>query len=336
MKGALLPAVAMLACLLAACAGARRHSVPPPDAAPPANHHRAAFLRGLRICLDPGHGGDVGEFFDRTGYKRGPTGLREADANLRTARELAVLLRGAGAEVLLTRDADTSVSLEERARLANEWPADILVSIHHNASSSPATNFSSVWYHGDGAGSPASLDLARALSDGLARGLRLDPRPSGIYSDVLVYASGFAVLRHGRVPAVLAECSFFTNPSEEERLRDPAYNARVAACLFDGLCDWAANGVPRWRLKAVRDADVVAVLSDGMKEGWGSDRLRIREDSVRVLLDGRPVAGWRLEGFELFVPRPAPGGGRTLDVRFQNRAGNSSVTPAQDLAPPGA
>jgi len=294
---------------------------------------RAQFLRGLRICLDPGHGGDVGEHFERTRYKRGPTGLREADANMRTSLALADALRSAGAEVLLTRDGDTSVSLEQRAAIANKWPAEIFISIHHNAASSPRTNYSSVWYHGDGSAFPASLDIARALSDGLARGLRLDPKPSGIYSDLLIYGTGFAVLRHCRMPAVLAECSFFTNPAEEERLRDPAYNARVAAALFDGLCDWAANGVPRWQLKDVGRGEVVVVLSDGMKEGWGSDRLRVREDSIRVTLDGLPVGGWSLAGFELTVPRPQ-GDGHLLDIRLQNRAGNASVTPPQSLEPP--
>lgn len=329
MRGALLPALLLAACLAAACAGKRAHPVEAPGMGAPAAPHRAEFLKGLRICLDPGHGGDVGDHFERTGYKRGPTGLREAEANLRTAQFLAAWLRDAGAEVLMTRDEDTSVPLEERARMANDWPADIFVSIHHNASSSPGTNFSSVWYHADGSRHPASLDLARELSDGLARGLRLDPRPSGAYSDSLIYQTGFAVLRHCRMPAVLAECSFFTNPEEEARLRDPAHNERIARCLLEGLCDWGANGVPRWRIKSRERGRIVAELSDGMKERWGSDRLRIREDTLRVLLDGRPLDGWTLDGFELAIPIKPDAPPSSIEVRFQNRAGNASVTGPQ-------
>jgi N-acetylmuramoyl-L-alanine amidase len=320
---------------LVARIGAERGWAPLPDTLPP----RAQFLAGLRICIDPGHGGDVGEEFERTRYKRGPTGLREAIANWETAIALRTLLERAGATVLLTRDGDEDVPIGERVRRANEFRADVFLSIHHNASARPEPNYSSLWYHGDGEGSPASLDIARALSDSLARVIMLpQARSNGIYSDTLMYPQGFGVLRGLDMPGVLAECSFFTNPLEEELLKVRSYNERMAFALFAGLADWAANGVPRWEPapEAPRAPDgrtVTVRLADGMKEPWGSDgAARIRAGTVVATLDGEPLAH-RLDGALLTVTLPAGAAPASmLDIRFENRAKNSSITPRRPLA----
>lgn len=84
----------------------------------------AGFLEGVKICLDPGHGGDA----HLRGFKRGPTGVREAEMNLRVAQFLRELLEEAGAEVLLTREGDEDVSLRRRAEIANDWGADLFIS----------------------------------------------------------------------------------------------------------------------------------------------------------------------------------------------------------------
>lgn len=296
-------------------------------------HPRAKFLRGVKICIDPGHGGDVGPEYERTGYKRGPAGTREAEINLRTSLRLADLLREAGASVLLTRDDDSSVGLSRRAEIANDWGADLFVSVHHNAGAKPEANFSSVWYHGTGAKHPASLDVAREMAEGLSRHLALpNAAACGIYSDYLMYREGFAVLREARMAGVLAECSFFTNPREEELLRDPDYNARVAWALFDGLCNWAAAGVPRWEASSPMAGRLPIRLIDGMKEGWGSDASRVRADSVRVFVDGKEFRGWELHDGELLLELPETVTLDTMiDVRFENRAKNASITPARPL-----
>lgn len=289
---------------------------------------RAQFLRGVRICLDPGHGGDVGPEFDNSGFKRGPTGMREAEANLRTALKLRDLLREAGAEVLLTRSDDSDVSLSERCHTANQWRADLFLSIHHNAAASPAANYSSMWYHGAGTRNPASVDAARFLSDSIERVIALPAaKANGIYSDMLLYRTGLAVLRASEVPAVLAECSFFTNPAEENRLRIPEYNERMAWGLFLGLVDWAANGLPRWRPVLADESQVVVELRDGMKEDWGAKELRLRPGSIVVLLDGDLLEDWSLEGSFLSVMLPKDADPEAwFEVHFENRAKNSSVT----------
>jgi N-acetylmuramoyl-L-alanine amidase len=214
-------------------------------------------LKDVRIALDPGHGGDAHE----RGYKRGPTGVREAEINLRLAQYLAEFLRAAGALVLLTRDDDRDVTLDERAQIANRWPADLFISLHHNAMpKKPGTNYSSVWHHGSVDRCLASLDLARYLADGLHDALALDQVTDvPVKSDLLMYPGGFAVLRAAEMPAALCECSFYSNPDEEQRLRDPEYVLREAHGLFLALARYAHAGLPQIRL--IEPADGVLALA---------------------------------------------------------------------------
>jgi N-acetylmuramoyl-L-alanine amidase len=303
----------------------------------PAAVPQARWLAGVFICIDPGHGGDVGDFFERTKYKRGPTGLREAEVNLRTAEFLRDMLEAAGAKVLMTRTADVDVPLEERVSIANASGCDLFLSIHHNHAARPTANFGSVWYHRDGAASPASLDVARFLSDALVRTVQPDePQYSGIYSDTLMYADGFAVLRGAAMPAVLAECLFYSNPAEEERLRDPRRNEQVARGLFLGLCDWAANGIPRWSFGPDPPAkgpagtrSICIAATDGMKEPWGNGELRLRSGSLSITADGEAVDAYTIEGRDIWAL--VPENAKVLDVRFENRAKNSSITSPQQI-----
>ena len=79
-------------------------------------HHPAEkYLKDMEIVLDPGHGGQA----YKKGYKRGPTGVREAEMNWRVAKLLEKLLVDAGAHVTLTRDGDVFVDLKDRAQIAN-------------------------------------------------------------------------------------------------------------------------------------------------------------------------------------------------------------------------
>lgn len=299
------------------------------------------FLRGVKIVLDPGHGGDA----HRRGFKRGPTGVREAEMNLRVAQYLRDLLVHVGAEVRLTRETDVDLSLAARAGVANEWGADIFISLHHNAvDNKPEVNYTSVWYHADVDHHPANLDLARYLAQGLYDGF---PMPSftdvPLKSDQLMYPAGFGVLSNARVTAALTESSFFSNPAEEQRLRDPAYNLREAHTLFLALARYAAAGLPRVQLLEP-SAGVVSAnggpvrlrLDDGLRgrKSWGFARQMILSDSIVVRLDGRRIPhAFQNDGYLLEVELPAglEPGTHTLDVRFQNMNKNSVLNPRIEL-----
>ena len=323
------------------------------DQAPPAfpRPPYASFLEGLTIVVDPGHGGRA----DRAGWKRGPTGLREAEVNLRVAHVLRGFLAAAGVNVVLTRDADEYLDADDQADLlarvaiANELRADLFLSIHHNASDKSAeTNYTSVFYHGPPDHSPASLDVARHLLAGLQDALRLEQQLNcGVVSDHAIYpGNGFAVLREAEVPAVLTESSFHSNPAEERRLRDPVYNRREAYGLFLGLARWAQAGLPAVRLIPPEDGRVtpgetiIIALDDRLSSrgGFGLNLPQIRSDSLLVELNGRPLpysVDFTTRQVRITPTREMVSRGARLRVDFANVFGQHVLHPWIELKPGG-
>lgn len=266
-------------------------------------HPAQKYLDGMVVVLDPGHGGKA----DVAGYKRGPTGVREAEMNLRVAKLLRALLEDAGVTVTLTREGEISEAADDRLRdthrrraaIANRHArpdggvgADLFISLHHNAVGKPTTNWPSVWFHGQVDGSETSLDAARYVGHRLGAELRCAEvgKTSILMSDQQMYRTGFAVLRHAEVPAFLIESSFFTHPQEEQRLRDAAYNLREAWAIYLGLVEYAYGGRPTQSLPVVtREGDelvVTSTLSEGLPGWWGSDRPRTLSSTVNAFLDG--------------------------------------------------
>ncbi|MBU0639772.1 MAG: N-acetylmuramoyl-L-alanine amidase [Planctomycetes bacterium] len=261
----------------------------------------ARFLEDVVIVLDPGHGGRG----NRPNWKRGPTGLREAEVNLRVAQFLRDFLAAAGADVVMTRDrdvyldADENADVRKRINLANELGADLFLSIHHNASDSAEANYTTLFYHRSADHSPASLCAARHLLTGLDDALRLERHlDCPLLNDTLVARrSGFAVLRLAQVPAVLAESSFHSNPAEEQRLRDPVYNRREAYGHFLGLARWAQAGLPSVTLVSPDDGhvgrggQVIVALDDGVsrRRSWGHETVKILRDSLTLYCAGEAV-----------------------------------------------
>lgn len=307
----------------------------------------AAHLRGVRIVLDPGH---VGQRDPGGGWKRGPTGLREAEVNLRVAMFLRDFLKAVEADVRLTRAEDRSLNLPDdddllaRAEVANRAAADLFLSIHHNSAASETANYTTVFYHRDPEHSPASLCAARWILSGLNDALRLEQQVGcALVSDLAIYKNaGFGVLRHARVPAVLSEASFFSNPDEEERLRDPLYNRREAYGLFLGLARWAQAGLPRVRLvmpdgrQVSADGAWIVELDDGLigRSGPGGEGLRMLEDSLRVEWSGA-AARYELDRKRRRIrvfPPAAPALPRELTVDFVNIFGQHVLHPRLESA----
>ncbi len=311
----------------------------------------ARFLRDARIVLDPGHVGQ--KLSDKQpGWKTGPTGLREPEANLRVAKNLAEFLSAAGAEVRLTRAVDVSLELDDpldlqaRAEVANAWPADLLLSIHHNASDSPTANHTLVFYHGLPDESPPSLDAGRHVLAGLNDALRLERHVEcALVSDLTIHPkAGFAVLRHARVPAILTESSFHSNPDEEQRLRDPLYNRREAYGMFIGLARWAQAGLPRIRLLEPADGvlsgrgPIIIGLDDGFSGRGLKDRPRLLQSSIRVRLNGRETnftIDLPKRQLSITPPLLLRGGSLQVYVDFENVFGQHVIHPWIELTRPG-
>ncbi len=199
-------------------------------------------LAGRTICVDPGHGGTA----DTDSYRVGPTGEREEWIDLRVALILRDMLEARGAKVLMTRTGDVAVALEDRATLAAENGAEVFVSIHHNATADPEANFPVVYFHGAASENQAGVALGRALAASLAEALFGGQTEVSVVSDHAIFpTAGAAVLRHSYgIPGVIGEASFFTNPEEEERLRDVGYNRREAEAYVAALTTFFSQPIP--------------------------------------------------------------------------------------------
>lgn len=177
-------------------------------------------LKGKTIVIDPGHGGsDPGAI--------GVTGLQEKVVNLAVTEHLVKLLKSAGANVIVTRSSDQSVSNQQRVDMANKAKADIFVSIHANAFSNPESNGTETHYCGNNSSSSASRYLAQQLQRELVPALGLRDRGVKINS--------FFVLTRVEMPAALIELAFLTNPAEEELLKQAETRTRAAEAIFRGI-----------------------------------------------------------------------------------------------------
>lgn len=174
-------------------------------------------LAGQVIVVDPGHP-PLGA--------TGPTGFREAEANLAVALALRELLVAEGARVLMTRTTDQPVELWPRVKFADSVSADLLVSIHNNAlpdGVNPFTNNgASVFYN-----HPRGIPLAQAIQQALVR--RLGVRDLGAARGDL------ALVRPTWMPAVLTEGLFMMVPEQEAALRQPPGQRAYALAVRDGI-----------------------------------------------------------------------------------------------------
>jgi len=172
------------------------------------------------VALDPGHGGrDPGAI--------GPSGLREADVVLDIAQRVRDLLVRDGVRVLMVRDADITVELDDRTRLARESGATIFVSIHANASPRAAVNGTETYYL-----TPQSLALAQMIQDDLGVVLGLPSRG--------IKTANFVVLRDNDIPSVLVETAFISHAEDEARLREPSFRQRIAEAVHRGITRFLA------------------------------------------------------------------------------------------------
>ena len=178
---------------------------------------RARPLAGRTIAVDPGHPPQG---------STGPTGLREADANLAVALALRDLLVREGARVVMTRTTDSAVELYERTSLAERANAEILVSIHNNAFPDGVNPFvnngTSTYYF-----FPRAARLAVLTQEALVGELGL--------GNLGAARGNFALVRTSWMPAILTEGAFLMIPEQENALRTPAFQEAFARGIALGV-----------------------------------------------------------------------------------------------------
>ncbi|WP_418790788.1 N-acetylmuramoyl-L-alanine amidase [Phosphitispora sp. TUW77] len=185
------------------------------------------------IVIDPGHGGyDPGAI--------GVSGLEEKGFNLETALLLKNNLEALGAEVILTRDDDTFISLTGRAVIANEVYADVFVSIHANASEQSFTNGTSTYFYAPSSDPVLYAQYAeRRQLAGFVQNRLADSLET---RDIGVLQSNLAVLRNTKMPSILVEAAFLSNAADERLLKKQQFREEVAQGIAEGLLDYFAAG----------------------------------------------------------------------------------------------
>ena len=167
------------------------------------------------VVIDAGHGG-----FDRGGIAG--QRIAEKTMTLDVALRLQKILQDTGYRVVMTRESDVFVPLGTRVAIANSYPNGIFVCIHFNAARrSGASGIETYFYNRD------SLTLASAIHYYVAGGA-----PS---SNRGVRRRGYFVLRRTRIPAVLVECGFLTNPTEGRYAQTTSYRQKLAEEIARGI-----------------------------------------------------------------------------------------------------
>ena len=190
-----------------------------------------ADLSGRTFVVDPGHGVRYPDGSPLNVGAVGPDGVLETAVTLAVGEDLGRLLRAARAKVVLTRSyahpyrTATVLRLDNRARaaLANRLAATAFVALHADASTSRTQGGTSVFWL-----RPDSVALANAMRRRL-RGLGL--------GESEFRARDLAVTNEARVPAVLVELGFVSNPAQERLLASPSFQQRAARAVFAALCD---------------------------------------------------------------------------------------------------
>ena len=185
-------------------------------------------LLGKIICLDAGHGGsDLGSI--------GPSGTLEKDNNLEIALLLRDILESNGATVIMTRDTDRNVAapdsspseeLKARVEIATDGNADIFISIHNDSFTSNTATGTTCFHYGD----TDSMKLATFVQKNLVAELGTKDRSARFAS--------FYVIRYTKMPAILVEVAFISNPEEEVLLSSTDGRTKIAESIFQGIANF--------------------------------------------------------------------------------------------------
>jgi N-acetylmuramoyl-L-alanine amidase len=167
------------------------------------------------IVIDAGHGG-----FDRGGIPG--QRIAEKDMTLDVAQRLKKILAADGYRVVMTRDSDVFVPLGTRVAIANSYRKGILVCVHFNSAKRVGADGIETYFYNRN-----SLPLASAVHHFVAGGAPSTNRG--------VRRRGYYVLRKARVPAVLVECGFLTNPTEAAYIQKSSYRQKLAEEIAAGV-----------------------------------------------------------------------------------------------------
>ena len=169
-----------------------------------------------KVFIDPGHGGsDPGAVGN---------GNEEADLNLQISKRVETKLKAKGIEVKMSRTTDVFYSLSERAKMANNYGADVFVSIHQNSATSASANGIETFYHTN---KVAHKPLSQEIQDKAISSTGATNRG--------VKSANLGVLKSSTMPSALFEGGFISNPTESAKLATPEYQEKLANAIANGI-----------------------------------------------------------------------------------------------------
>lgn len=185
----------------------------------PPKMNPACPLSGLKITLDPGHGGSESGAV-------GCLGTLEKNLNLNIAANLKEKLQNKGATVYMTREDDSAVSLNDRVKYTNDNNSDIFISIHNNSlpdsmADKKASGTETYYFY------PQSKALASKLSSSISKATG--------FNDGGARGQSFAVIRNTNCPAVLIEVGYMINPDDNAKLIDKDFQDKITDGIVQGL-----------------------------------------------------------------------------------------------------
>jgi len=189
------------------------------------NSKTSSKLSGKTVVIDPGHGGNT------DGAKYG--GLKEKDLNLDVSLRLYSLLKSKGIKAYLTRKTDSTLTLAQRYNYANSVKAALFVSVHHNAL---PNNLS---YKGtETLYSPSGATLKGISSKNLAKIAQTElVRKLGTINRGIISRPELAVLRHSKMPSIIAEIGYMSNSKERQRINNSSFKQKSAEALCSAIIE---------------------------------------------------------------------------------------------------
>ncbi|MEK7376684.1 MAG: N-acetylmuramoyl-L-alanine amidase, partial [Candidatus Margulisiibacteriota bacterium] len=181
---------------------------------------KVKVLKNKTIVIDPGHGGK-----DPGGYGYSGESVKEKDLTFSISHMLAKMLSDAGAIVLLTREDDVEMSLQNRVDFANNNKADILLCMHYNSFYKTSISGTETYYFNPNSKLLASIVHRRMLAD-LERANRS-------FSKVK-----FFVIANALMPSVLIEPVYLSNPEEEKLALEAAFQEKIAKSIFEAVKEY--------------------------------------------------------------------------------------------------
>lgn len=219
-------------------------ATPQPTAEPTATPEptEAPRLYGLRIGIDPGHQAQAnydkepiapGSSETKAKVASGTSGVRTGISEYVTDLEIALKLRDAleaeGCTVYMTREVnEIDISNLERAEMMNELGVDLVLRIHCDGATDKSANGIGMFVRQTGEKQAESEAAAKVLLEAMSEATGAKAR--GVFLRDTYTMNNWSV-----VPCILVECGFMTNPDEDEKLNDPAYQELLAQGMVEGI-----------------------------------------------------------------------------------------------------